>query len=78
MLDVARDPRWGRVEETFGEDPMLVSHFGVAYIRGLQNTDLSRGVMATGKHFFGHSMSEGGLNCAPVHMGMREARNNFV
>lgn len=73
VLDIARDPRWGRVEETFGEDPMLVSHFGVAYIKGLQTANLSQGVMATGKHFFGHSMSEGGLNCAPVHMGMREA-----
>ena len=72
VLDVARDSRWGRVEETFGEDPMLVSHFGVAYIKGLQNDNLLQGVMATGKHFFGHSMSEGGLNCAPVHMGMRE------
>jgi beta-xylosidase len=75
VLDVARDPRWGRVEETFGEDPMLVSHFGMAYINGLQNTCLSQGVMATGKHFFGHSMSEGGLNCAPVHMGLCEAHD---
>ena len=75
VLDVARDPRWGRVEETFGEDPVLVSHFGMAYIRGLQNSVLAKGVMATGKHFFGHSMSESGLNCAPVHMGMCEAWN---
>lgn len=72
VLDVARDPRWGRVEETFGEDPMLVSHFGMAYIRGLQGHDLAQGVMATGKHFVGHSLSQGGLNCGPVHMGPRE------
>jgi beta-glucosidase len=72
VLDVARDPRWGRVEETFGEDPTLVSQFGVAYIRGLQTDDLSRGVMATGKHFIGHSFSQGGLNCGPVHLGPRD------
>lgn len=78
VLDVARDPRWGRVEETFGEDPLLVSHFGMAYIRGLQTDDLSRGVMATGKHFIGHSLSQGGLNCAPVHVGMREIYDAYL
>ncbi len=72
VLDVARDPRWGRVEETFGEDPTLVSQFGVAYIKGLQTDDLAKGVMATGKHFIGHSFSQGGLNCGPVHLGMRD------
>jgi beta-glucosidase len=72
VLDVARDPRWGRVEETFGEDPTLVSQFGMAYIRGLQGDDLSKGVMATGKHFVGHSFSQGGLNCGPVHIGWRD------
>lgn len=71
-LDLGMDPRWGRVEETFGEDPLLVSHFGTAYIKGLQSSDLKHGVMATGKHFVGHSLSQGGLNCAPVHLGMRE------
>ncbi len=78
VLDVARDPRWGRVEETFGEDPTLVSHFGMAYIRGLQSDDLSNGVIATGKHFIGHSLSQGGLNCAPVHMGMREVYDVYL
>ncbi len=72
VLDVARDPRWGRIEETFGEDPTLVSQFGTAYIRGLQGENLTDGVMATGKHFIGHSFSLGGMNCAPVHLGMRE------
>lgn len=72
VLDISRDPRWGRVEETFGEDPTLVSQFGMAYIRGLQGKDLSGGVMATGKHFVGHSFSLGGLNCAPVQIGTRE------
>ena len=61
MLDVARDPRWGRVAENFGEDPTLVSHFGMAYVRGLQSEGLAKGVMATGKHFVGHSLSQGRL-----------------
>ncbi len=78
VLDVSRDSRWGRVEETFGEDPMLVSQFGTAYIRGLQGDDLREGVMATGKHFVGHSQSQGGLNCGPVHMGMRELHDVFL
>ena len=78
VLDVARDPRWGRVEETFGEDPTLVSHFGMAYIKGLQGENLAEGVMATGKHFVGHSLSQGGLNCAPVHMGMREVYDVYL
>lgn len=78
VLDVARDPRWGRIEETFGEDPTLVSQFGTAYIRGLQGEDLSRGVMATGKHFVGHSFSLGGMNCAPVHLGKRELWDTYL
>ncbi len=72
VLDVARDPRWGRVEETFGEDPTLVAQFGVEYIRGLQSDDLRQGVIATGKHFIGHAFSQGGLNCGPVHLGWRD------
>ena len=78
VLDIGRDPRWGRVEETFGEDPMLVSHFGVAYARGLQSENLSQGVIATGKHFVGHSLSQGGLNCAPVHAGIREIYDVYL
>ena len=73
VLDVARDARWGRVEETFGEDPTLVSQFGIAYVRGLQGKSLKDGgVIATGKHFIGHSLSQAGLNCAPAHIGKRE------
>jgi beta-glucosidase len=78
VLDVGRDPRWGRIEETFGEDPTLVAHFGMAYIRGLQSESLAQGVMATGKHFIGHSLSQGGLNCAPVHVGMRELHDVYL
>lgn len=78
VLDLARDPRWGRVEETFGEDPTLASHFGVAYVKGLQGRSLVEGVMATGKHFVGHSSSQGGLNCGPVHMGLREVYDVYL
>lgn len=78
VLDVSRDSRWGRVEETFGEDPTLVSHFGVAYIKGLQSENLKDGIMATGKHFVGHSQSQGGLNCGPVHLGMRDVYDIFL
>lgn len=78
VLDVARDPRWGRVEETFGEDPTLASHFGMAYVRGLQTEDLARGVMATAKHFVGHGLPQGGLNCAPVHIGLREIYQDYL
>ena len=52
-MDVARDARWGRVSETFGEDPYLVSVMSVAYTRGVQGTDLTEGVLATAKHFLG-------------------------
>jgi len=72
VLDVARDSRWGRVEETFGEDPTLVSHFGMAYVRGLQSENLTNGIMATGKHFVGHSASQAGQNCAPARIGIHD------
>jgi beta-glucosidase len=78
VLDIARDARWGRCEETFGEDPLLVSHFGMAYVRGLQGESLRNGIMATGKHFIGHSLSQGGLNCGPVHMGMRDLYDIYL
>jgi beta-glucosidase len=78
VLDVARDPRWGRVEETFGEDPTLATQMGIAYVRGLQGPDLREGVMATGKHFVGYSFSEGGMNCTPVHLGPREIHDVFL
>jgi beta-glucosidase len=79
VLDVARDSRWGRVEETFGEDPLLVSHFGTEYIRGLQGDSLATGgVMATGKHFVGHSFSQAGQNCAPVRLGLQDLWNVYL
>ncbi|MBV9280235.1 MAG: glycoside hydrolase family 3 C-terminal domain-containing protein, partial [Chloroflexi bacterium] len=78
VLDVARDPRWGRVEETYGEDPVLCCTLGVAYVRGLQTDDLRNGVAATGKHFLGYAMSEGGRNWNPVHLGPRELREVYA
>lgn len=78
VLDLARDPRWGRVEETFGEDPTLVAQCGIAYVRGLQGESLREGVMATGKHFVGHSASQGGLNCAPVFLGPHELHETYL
>jgi beta-glucosidase len=78
VLDVARDPRWGRVEETYGESPVLCGAMGVAYIRGLQGPALSQGVAATGKHFLGYGMSEGGRNWGPVQMGPRELRDVYA
>jgi beta-xylosidase len=64
VLDVARDARWGRVSETYGEDPYLVSVLSVAYTRGLQGQDLTQGVLATAKHFVGYGVTEGGQNMA--------------
>ncbi|MFF9811770.1 glycoside hydrolase family 3 protein, partial [Streptomyces coeruleorubidus] len=68
VLDVVRDPRWGRVEETIGEDPYLVGTIGAAYVRGLE----SAGVIATLKHFAGYASSAGARNLAPVRAGVRE------
>ncbi|WCN79550.1 beta-glucosidase family protein [Micromonospora sp. LH3U1] len=68
VLDVIRDPRWGRVDECISEDPYLVGTIGTSYVRGLQ----SQGVHATLKHFAGYSASRAGRNFGPVHVGRRE------
>jgi beta-glucosidase len=78
VLDVARDPRWGRVEETFGEDPYLIARMGTAYVKGLQGDDLRNGVIATLKHFAGYGLSEGGLNWAPAHIPPRLLREVYL
>jgi beta-glucosidase len=78
VLDLCRDARWGRCEETYGEDPYLVASIGYAYVRGLQGDDISRGVVATTKHFAGHGFSEGGRNIAQVHLGVREFREQHL
>lgn len=80
VLDVAREPRWGRVEETFGEDPYLVSRMGVASVLGFQG-DASFGnkkrIIATLKHFAAHGQPESGTNCAPVNVSERILREIF-
>ncbi|HVO20982.1 MAG TPA: glycoside hydrolase family 3 N-terminal domain-containing protein [Anaeromyxobacter sp.] len=76
VLDVSRDVRWGRTEETFGEDPYLVGALGTAYVRGLQGPQ--RDLLATLKHYAGHSSGEGGRNHAPVHLGWRELNDVFL
>lgn len=78
VLDIVRDPRWGRVEESYGEDPYLTARHGVAYVRGLQGADLSEGVVATAKHFLGYGASEGGLNWAPARILGRELREVYA
>ncbi len=73
-LDVARDPRWGRTEETFGEDTYLSSEMAVAIISGEQKGDISRPdtVITEPKHYCVHGIPEGGINCAPARVGRRE------
>jgi beta-glucosidase len=77
VLDVALDPRWGRMHETFGEDPYLAAAMGVAYVGALQGDDLSTGVMATGKHFLGYAVPVGGLNTSAFEAGARQTRDLF-
>ena len=76
VLDLARDPRWGRVEEDFGEDPYLTGQFGLAYVSGMQgeSLDTDHTLVAEPKHFAAHGSPDGGTNTSPVHMGERELR----
>lgn len=81
VLDLARDPRWGRTEETYGEDPYLVSRIGVAAIKGLQGPGPmidKRHVLATAKHFAVHGQPEGGANAAPGNYSERIIREQFL
>jgi len=81
VLDIARDPRWGRTEETYGEDPYLASRIGVAAITGLQGGEFHidrHHVMATAKHFAVHGQPEGGTNTAPGNYSERIIRENFL
>lgn len=76
VLDVARDPRWGRVEEDFGEDPFLSGQMGLNYVEGMQGDSLATDhtCIAEPKHFAAHGSPESGLNTSPVHAGEREVR----
>jgi beta-glucosidase-like glycosyl hydrolase len=76
VLDVSRDVRWGRTEETLAEDPYLVGVLGTRFVRGLQGE--RRDLLATLKHFAGHSWSEGARNHGPVHLGWRELNDVFL
>jgi beta-glucosidase len=78
VLDVTRDARWGRVEETYGEDPYLVAEMGGAYIKGLQGDNLMDGIVATAKHFVGYGIAEGGMNWAPAHIPERVLREVYL
>lgn len=78
VMDVARDPRWGRVGETYGEDPTLCAAMSVAFTKGLQSDDLKEGVLATGKHFLGYAFGEGGLNMAANPIPERELREVYA
>lgn len=81
VVDVAREPRWGRVEETYGEDPYLVSRLGIAAVRGFQGDAAfadKRHVIATLKHFAAHGQPEGGTNCAPTNVSLRVLRETFL
>jgi beta-glucosidase len=81
VIDLARDPRWGRTEETYGEDPYLVSRMGIAAVKGLQgeaqNIDADH-VLATLKHFAVHSQPEGGTNVGPAPYSERAIRESFL
>jgi beta-glucosidase len=81
VLDLARDPRWGRTEETYGEDPYLVSRLGIAAILGYQGRSAVLGpdkVLATAKHFAGHGQNEGGINTAPGNFPERTLRDHYL
>lgn len=78
VLDVGRDPRWGRIGETYGEDPTLISALGVAYVTALQGDSLNEGIAATAKHFLGYSMTEGALNMSEESIPPRTLREVYA
>ena len=78
VMDVAKDPRWGRMGETYGEDPALAAAMSTAFVKGLQSEDLTEGVAATGKHFLGYAMGEGGYNSANNSISPRELREVYA
>ena len=81
VVDVAREPRWGRVEETYGEDPYLVSRMGIAAVQGFQGDATfqnKKNIIATLKHFAAHGQPESGTNCAPVNISERLLREVFL
>ncbi|VFJ13923.1 Glycoside hydrolase family 3 protein [Candidatus Nitrosocosmicus franklandus] len=78
VMDLARDARWGRVHETYGEDPYLVSAMSTAFTRGMQGDDLREGVLATAKHFLGYAVTEAGQNMAATAISARELHDVYA
>lgn len=80
VLDLSRDPRWSRVEESMGEDPVLTADIGAAMVRGLGGGDLKKpySTLATLKHFIGYGTTESGQNGNPTFLGLREIHENFL
>lgn len=78
VVDLAQDPRWGRVYETYGEDPYLNAVNGTAFAHGLQSDDLQKGVVSCAKHFLGYSISQAGINQAAIHIGQRDLYEKFA
>jgi beta-glucosidase len=78
VMDVARDLRWGRIGETYGEDATLVARMSVAFVKGVQSDDINSGVATTGKHFLGYAATEGGLNMTAEQIGPRELREVYA
>jgi beta-glucosidase len=78
VMDVSRDPRWGRMGETYGEEPALCAAMATAFVKGLQGKELTEGVSATGKHFLGYAMGEGGYNSASNAISPRDLREVYA
>ncbi|MEZ0536544.1 glycoside hydrolase family 3 N-terminal domain-containing protein [Caldicellulosiruptoraceae bacterium PP1] len=78
VVDVVRDHRYGRYEESFGEDVYLTSRYAIEFVRGLQSDDLTNGVAATLKHYAAQGISDGGRNCAPIHIIENEMLNQYI
>lgn len=76
MVDISRDSRWGRIAESFGEDPYLTSELALAMLRGYEQND--KPLAACAKHFVGYGASEGGLDYSPIHITERELRNYYL
>lgn len=78
VLDISRDLRWGRINETYGNDPTLVSEMSCAFVEGIQGEDYKDGVAATAKHFIGYSATEGGINMAKTTISHQDLRMNYA
>lgn len=78
VIDICQDPRYGRMEEGLGEDALLTSRLGVAFIKGLQGDDLKRGIIATPKHLVGYGASQGGKDNDPISLSQRDLQEIYL